>query len=76
MKSTVETIINYRNCPYSLNGENLANLRRAQLQPIAAAVGIRGEFTKNQLLTRLIEKLSAMGASSDIAEHWKQEQEA
>lgn len=70
MRTTVETIINYRNCPYSLNGDNLANLRRAQLQPIAAAVGIRGEFTKNQLLTRLIEKLAAMGASTEISEHW------
>lgn len=72
MKTTTETIINFRNCPYSLKGENLANLRRAQLQPIAAAVGIRGEFTKNQLLTMLIEKLSAMGASADITEHWPQ----
>lgn len=72
MKTTVETIINFRNCPYTLGSENLANLRRAQLQPIAAAVGIRGEFTKNQLLTLLIEKLGAMGASKDISEHWPQ----
>lgn len=71
MKTTVETVINFRNCPYSLKGENLANLRRAQLQPIAAAVGIRGELTKNQLLTLLIEKLSAMGVSSDLSEHWQ-----
>lgn len=70
MKTTTETIINFRNCPYSINGENLANLRRAQLQPLAAAIGIRGEFTKNQLLTMMLAKLAAMDASKELSDDW------
>ncbi len=73
MKTTTETIINFRNCPYSMNGENLANMRRAALQPIAAAVGIRGELSKNQLLTLLIGKLNAMGAPKELSEGWQKE---
>lgn len=73
MKTTYETVINFRNCPYSFNGENLANLRRAQLQPIAAALGIRGDFSKNQLLTMMIGKLEAVNASAEISESWPKE---
>lgn len=70
MHVNVENIINFRNCAYSFNGTNIANMRRAQLQPIAAALGIRGDFTKNQLLTMMIAKLDAVGAAKELSEQW------
>ena len=70
MHTTVETIINFRNCPYTLNGENIANLRRVEVQNLAAVLGIRGEFSKNQLLTRMIEKLAAVDAPKELSEQW------
>lgn len=68
MKTTVETIINYRSCAYTYKGENIANLRRAELYPIASAVGIAGDLSKNQILTQLIPKLDAMQCEKEITE--------
>ena len=68
MKTTVETIINFRNCPYSFGKENLANMRRSQLQRIGAAVGIVGDRSKNELLTILIARLDAMGAEKELTD--------
>ena len=68
MKTTVETIINYRMCNYTFQGENLANLRRSQLQPIAAAVGIKGELSKNEILTQLLPKLAALDCEKEISD--------
>ena len=68
MKITTEVIINFRNCPYTLNGQNLANLRRSQLEPIANALGIREEMSKNQLLTRMISLLKANSAEQELAD--------
>ena len=67
MHTTTETIINFRNCPYTIGGENLANLRRVKLQQLARKAGIDvGDQSKNQLLTQLLAKLSAMGAPSEL----------
>lgn len=70
MHTHVENIINFRNCAYSFNGTNIANMRRSELQPLAQALGLRGDFSKNQLLTMMITKLDAIGASKELSEHW------
>jgi hypothetical protein len=67
MKTTVETIINHLNCPYTLDGENLANLRRVKLQDIGKAIGVVGDMSKNELLTRIMAQLSAMGSEKELS---------
>lgn len=67
MNVTTTTIINYRNCPYTIGTENLANLRRVQLQRLASAIGIVGDWPKNDLLTRLIAYFDAHNVDKDLA---------
>lgn len=59
-----------RDCPYTLRGQNLATLRRARLRPIAIALGLEGEGSKNELLHRLIARLKAANADKELDKHW------
>ena len=69
MKTTTTQIIGYRDCKYRLNGENLANMRRAQLSRLAKSFGIQGgDPTKNELLIRLISKLNLMDAEPELTD--------
>lgn len=58
-----------RDCPYTFRGQKLVELRRTKLREIAGALKIPADatLTKNEILTRVISKLSAMGAESEIS---------
>ena len=68
MNVSTTVVINHRNCPYTIKGENIANMRRAQLQRIGAKLGITGDMSKNDLLTRLMATFEANQLEHEIGE--------
>jgi alcohol dehydrogenase class IV len=58
MRTVVTQIIGPRECPYTWQGRNLAEMRKAELNPIAKALGVFDpNVTKNDLLLSMIGKL-------------------
>lgn len=57
-----------KDCPFTFKGQNLTELRRARLRLIAKAINIPeyNELPKNELIVRLIGKLKALGAESEL----------
>lgn len=51
---------------YLWGGRKLSEYRRAQLRPLAKAIGVDDGGVKNVLLHRIIAKLDAIGADSEI----------
>ena len=63
--------INYiapKQCPYSLNGENLAAMRRAKLRQIAKSLEVSPDDSKQAILVRIIGKLKVMDAPKELSD--------
>lgn len=69
MNVTTHQYIAAKNCPYTVEGTNLVELRRAKLRKIAEAVKVSPEGSKNDILHRLITKLRAMGSEKELTEN-------
>lgn len=66
--STVN-VLGARDCRYTLDGKNLANMRRAELFRIARCFDLGNpDASKNELLSGLIAKLNLMGAEDELAD--------
>ena len=69
MKTSVTQIIGHRECPFTLNGVNLSELRRAQLFRIGQVLDIATpQSSKNELLTGIISKLKLVNAEQEISD--------
>lgn len=57
-----------RDCKYTMRGRKLIELRRAELRPLARALRVAEDSSlpKNELLHRVISKLDAIGADTEI----------
>lgn len=67
MKNNFVTYISAKQCPYSFEGKNLTEFRRAKLRKIAQAVKVNAEGSKNELLQRIIGKLNLIGAEKELS---------
>ena len=68
MKTTYTRFISVKDCPYTQHGTNLAEIRLAKLRPIAKSLEVDSEGTKNDVLTLIIGKLTAMEAPQELSE--------
>ena len=57
-----------KECPFTLNGENLASLRRAKLNKIANAIKVETKDSGNATLGLVIVRLKALGANPEIGD--------
>jgi len=71
MKFTSQHFISPKDCPFTLNGKNLVELRRAKLRTYAKALGVDADGTKNEILGGLIVRLRSAEAESEISEFFK-----
>lgn len=67
MKQTFVTYIPPKQCPYTVDGKNLTEFRRAQLRKVAQAVKVDADGSKNALLQRIIHKLNLIGANKELS---------
>ena len=58
--------ISVKDCPYSIEGNNLAEMRRARLRKIAIAISVSAEGSKQDILKRVIGRLKASGAPKEL----------
>ncbi len=68
MKVTVTRIIAAKDCEFTLNGKNLAEMRRFRINRIATAIKVDVEDSKNATLTRVLGRLRAMEAAPELSE--------
>ena len=69
MKTTYIDMITPKHCPYTWQGENIANLRRVKLFRLAQAMNAgTPQHSKNDLLKEMITRLNAMGAEYEISD--------
>ena len=55
-----------KDCEFTINGVNLAEMRRAKLRPIAKALGVSAEGSKQEILLRTIGKLKVNDAPKEL----------
>jgi len=68
MQTTFTRFLSVKDCPYTQNGTNLAELRRAKLRPLAKTLEVSSEGTKNEMLGLIIGKLKAIEAPSELSD--------
>lgn len=64
----VTHFISSKECPYTVHGKNIAELRRAKLRKIAESIAVNAEGTKNDILGRVISRLRAMNSEKELTE--------
>lgn len=57
-----------KQCPFTINGQNLAAMRRARLREVAKAIGVDPGGSKQEILKRLIGKLKVTGAPKELSD--------
>jgi len=57
-----------KQCPYTIEGVNLAEMRRAKLRTIAKKLKLSPDGTKQEILRRLIGRLAAAEAPSELTD--------
>lgn len=55
-----------KDCEFTINGVNLAEMRRAKLRPIAKSLRVSAEGSKQEILLRVIGKLKVNGAPKEL----------
>ena len=61
--------INYlgcKDCPFTLNGTNLVEMRRSELRPYAKAMNVSAEGSKQEILKRMIARLKVNDAPKEL----------
>jgi hypothetical protein len=56
-----------KDCEFKINGRPLTEFRRARLRLIAKALNLSAEGPKNMLLHRIVAKLRANGADTELS---------
>lgn len=59
--------ISPRECPYTANGQNIAELRRAKLRKIAESIKVDSTGSKNEILGRVITRLRSLNSDKELA---------
>ncbi|KKM08169.1 hypothetical protein LCGC14_1726560 [marine sediment metagenome] len=65
------TPINYiapKQCEFTINGQNLAAMRRAKLRQLAKSLGVSPDDSKQAILKRIIAKLKVTGAPKELSD--------
>lgn len=68
MKFTRQHFIAPKDCPFTLNGENLASIRRHGINKIAKAIKVDVKDSKNETLGLVISRLKTMEAPTELQE--------
>jgi len=68
MKHSSYHYIAAKECPYSILGRKLTELRRAELRNIAMRIEVDGNLPKNDMLQQTISKLNAIEAPAELSE--------
>ena len=68
MQTTFIHFTGHNECKYTLNGENIAAMRRASLRRIANQLKVPAGGTKNEILQRLIMHLKTTEAPLELSE--------
>ncbi len=68
MKTTHTKFLGVKDCPYTKNGKNLAEIRLAKLRPIAQSLKLNADGTKNEVLGLIIGKLQLLEAPQELSE--------
>lgn len=55
-----------KDCPFTINGQNLAAMRRAKLRQIAKSMGVSPAGSKQDILRKVIAKLKVTGAPKEL----------
>ena len=55
-----------KQCPFTYSGENLAAMRRSRLRQLAKKLKVSPDDSKQEILKRLIGKLTAIGAPKEL----------
>ncbi len=57
-----------KDCPFTIDGKNLAEMRRAELRPYAKKLQVSADGSKQAILLRVIGKLKVIGAPKELNE--------
>ena len=57
-----------KDCPFTINGENLAAMRRAKLRRIAKSLKVSADGSKQEILKRVIGRLKAADAPRELSD--------
>ena len=57
-----------KDCEFTINGQNLVEMRRAKLRLVAKSFGVSPDGSKQNILQRLIGKLKVAGAPKELNE--------
>lgn len=68
MKTTVLRQISPKDCLYTLNGRNLAEVRRTHIEKIANSLDLPFNTSKNEMLGLIMAKLDSLGADKELAD--------
>lgn len=68
METTILKHIGPKDCPYTLKGRNLAEVRRFKIIGIATALDIKATGSKDEMLTMIIAKLNAMESEKELSD--------
>ena len=55
-----------RDCPFTLNGQNLTGMRRVKLREIAASLDLPNNGGRNEMLTAIISALRVREAPHEL----------
>ncbi len=55
-----------KECEFSIDGDNLAAIRRARLRTIAKALKVSPDGSKQEILKRVIGRLKSSGAPKEL----------
>ena len=57
-----------KDCQFTKNGQNLAEMRRAVLRPIAKSIKVSAEGSKQEILRKIIAKLKVIDAPKELSD--------
>ncbi|MEE9158971.1 MAG: hypothetical protein V3U60_11355 [Gammaproteobacteria bacterium] len=68
MKITRQHYPAAKECKYTLNGQNIAEMRRTKVNKIAASLKLEPKGPKNETLAMVIARLNALEAPNELSE--------
>ena len=57
-----------KECPFTIDGQNLVTFRRAKLRQLAKSLKVSPDDSKQDILKRIIAKLKVTGAPKELNE--------
>ncbi len=68
MKMTRQHYISPRECKYTLNGENIAGMRRARINKLAKSLKVEPKIPKYETLGAIMARLNTIEAPNELSE--------